>query len=170
MQFQTWRAFDERNKYFEAHASRARTSDKRQFGEIDRQPATLRCAHCLHSLAVRTMYKGSDGSIAAIPAAVRSKENDPRMKPAVKGGQLCPRCSRRTPNCGICGLQLSSPDPRALRSGAAKKLAEDDPIARQIMHCMTCTHSFHGNHARDWFARHKTCPVPDCRCMCALLH
>ncbi|QDS73952.1 hypothetical protein FKW77_008086 [Venturia effusa] len=170
MHFQTWRAFAERNKYMEAHAQRARTSERRQFGEIDEHPATLRCAHCLHSLAVRTMHKGSDGSIAAVPAAVRSKENDPRMKPAIKGGQLCPRCSRRTPNCGICGLQLANPDPRTLKSGAAKKLAEDDPIARQTMHCMTCTHSFHGNHARDWFARHKTCPVPDCRCMCALLH
>jgi hypothetical protein len=171
MQLQTWRAFDERNKYFEAHASRAKSREKRQFGDLEEHPATLRCAHCLQSLAVRTMEKRSDGAIVAVPAAIRSKENGTWMKSAFgKGGQLCPRCYRRTPNCGICGLQLANPDPRGLRSGAAKKLAEDDSIARQPMHCMTCTHSFHGNHARDWFARHKTCPVPDCRCMCALLH
>jgi WD repeat-containing protein mio len=170
MQLQTWRAFDERNKYFEAHALRAKSREKKQFGGLDEHPATLRCAHCLQSLALRTLEKYPDGSLVAVPAP-RSKENDKWMRlPSGKGGQLCPRCVRRTPSCGICGLQLANPDPRGLRSGAAKKLAEEDPIARQPMHCMTCTHSFHGNHGRDWFARHKTCPVPDCRCMCALLH
>jgi hypothetical protein len=166
MQLQIWRAFDERNKYLEAHGSKSKSRDKQQFGRVDEHPATLRCYSCLSSLAPRTLENSPDGSIATVTTPKKSWTNTP----AGKAGQICLRCGRRTPVCGICGLQLANPDPKKLNTASAQKLEEDDPIAKQLMHCMTCTHSFHGHHARDWFARHKTCPVPDCRCMCALLH
>ncbi|KAF2431975.1 hypothetical protein EJ08DRAFT_669597 [Tothia fuscella] len=166
MQMQTWRAFRERMLFNHEHRKKSISHDKRQFGTIPTRPLTLRCNHCLNPLAPRTMKPQPDGSILTITA--------PRLKfsnsPAAKAGQLCPHCGNATPVCGICGLGLAAPDVRKLHSASARKLAEEDGLSHQAVHCMTCNHAFHGNHARDWFARHKMCPVPDCRCMCGLLH
>ncbi|KAL2130408.1 hypothetical protein VTI74DRAFT_6517 [Chaetomium olivicolor] len=32
--------------------------------------------------------------------------------------------------------------------------------------CVSCGHVLHLDHARQWFARHRECPVPECRCLC----
>jgi len=32
--------------------------------------------------------------------------------------------------------------------------------------CLRCEHVLHLDHARQWFARHVECPVPECRCRC----
>ncbi|KAI9837958.1 MAG: hypothetical protein M1819_006112 [Sarea resinae] len=45
-----------------------------------------------------------------------------------------------------------------------------DSMAKFIVFCMSCSHGFHAHHARDWFALHKACPVPDCLCHCARHH
>jgi hypothetical protein len=166
VQLQTWRAFNERTKYLEAHAQMSKAHDGRLFGRVDERPATLRCPHCLSPLAQRTMQNTPDGSVHTAAAPKREFTNGV----AAKDGQKCPHCGRRTPVCGICALQLANPDPRRLNTYTAKKLAEEDSIARQPVRCSSCEHTFHGHHARDWFARHKTCPVPSCKCMCASLH
>jgi hypothetical protein len=166
MHMQMWKAFHERSRYEEAHRKRAKGRDGRQFGHVDERPLTLRCPHCLSNLAPRALKNLDDGSIDVLTASKKKFTN----WPAAKAGQLCPHCGRRTPICGICAMQLGSPDARKLNTAAARKLAEEDPISKQDVHCMTCDHAFHGNHARDWFARHKMCPVPNCRCMCGLLH
>jgi hypothetical protein len=166
MQLQTWRAFNERTKYLEAHARISKAQDGRLFEQVDERPATLRCPHCLNSLAQRTMQNTPDGSIHTVTAPKREFTNGV----AAKDGQKCPHCGRRTPVCGICAMQLANPDPRRLNTATAKKLAEEDSIGRQPVRCSSCEHTFHGHHARDWFARHKTCPVPSCKCMCASLH
>jgi hypothetical protein len=166
MQLQTWKAFHERSRYEEAHRKKSKARDGRQFGQVEERPRTLRCPHCLNNLATRTQKNSDDGSILVTPVSKKKFSN----LPSAKAGQLCPHCGRSTPICGICGMQLGGPDARKLNTAAARKLAEEDTIAKQVLHCMTCDHAFHGNHARDWFARHKMCPVPDCRCMCGLLH
>jgi WD40 repeat protein len=98
----------------------------------------------------------------------------PRMSfqatPAARSGLVCPRCGRSKPRCGICSLVVANPDPRKAIGDALQLTKDDDILARQALYCMTCTHIFHGDHARDWFARHKVCPVPECQCMCGFLH
>lgn len=34
--------------------------------------------------------------------------------------------------------------------------------------CLSCNHGMHSGHAREWFAKHKICPVPDCACRCKM--
>jgi hypothetical protein len=165
LQMQVWRAFNERTKYLEAHANISKTHDGRLFGTVDERPPTLRCPHCLSPLAHRTMHNEPNGSINTVTAS-KHRNHDV----AAKDGQKCLHCQRRTPVCGICAMQLANPDPKRLGAASAKKLAEEDSIARQAVRCSSCEHTFHGHHARDWFARHKTCPVPSCKCMCAALH
>jgi WD repeat-containing protein mio len=117
-------------------------------------------------------------------------------RPAARSGLVCPRCGRAMPHCGICGLLLGAADPARVRtmtmnsassggpvnhSGGAGPAAnggvtamsllnEQDLIASQALYCMECLHVFHGHHAREWFARQRVCPVPDCECMCGVLH
>ncbi|KAH0541357.1 hypothetical protein FGG08_004195 [Glutinoglossum americanum] len=43
-----------------------------------------------------------------------------------------------------------------------------DPMEHFFNFCLRCNHGFHANHARDWFARHRMCPVPECQCTCAM--
>ncbi|KIW06348.1 uncharacterized protein PV09_02810 [Verruconis gallopava] len=166
LQMQTWRAFHERTKYLEAHAQTSKTHDGRLFGTVDERPATLRCPHCLNPLAQRTMQNAPDGSVVTSSASTREYTHGV----LAKNGQICAYCGHKMPVCGICSLPLASPDPRRLNSATSKKLEEEDSIARQAVRCSTCGHTFHGHHARDWFARHKTCPELDCNCMCASLH
>jgi hypothetical protein len=71
------------------------------------------------------------------------------------------------PRCALCMLWLGSPDPS--KQGAYETLKGEDKEAKMMVFCMNCTHGFHGHHARDWFARHAMCPVPDCGCMCGLM-
>jgi hypothetical protein len=117
-------------------------------------------------------------------------------RPAARSGLVCPRCGRAMPHCGICGLLLGAADPARVRAttlnsansggslnhsggtgsaangglAAINLLDEQDPIATQALYCMACLHVFHGHHAREWFARQRVCPVPDCDCMCGILH
>jgi SEA/GATOR complex protein SEA4/MIOS len=127
----------------------------------------------------------------AQPAEELSRRDSRR--PAARSGLVCPRCGRAMPHCGICGLLLGAPDPERVRANVhngsgstgqlghggsagisavgAKGLMEDqDLIATQALYCMNCLHVFHGHHAKEWFARQKVCPVPDCECMCGILH
>jgi WD repeat-containing protein mio len=55
-------------------------------------------------------------------------------------------------------------------AGTASITLSEDGLARQALYCMTCLHVFHGHHARDWFARHRVCPVAECGCSCGILH
>jgi hypothetical protein len=82
-------------------------------------------------------------------------------------GLHCPNCAAQMPRCALCMLWLGSPDPS--KQGAYETLKGEDKEARMMAFCMNCTHGFHGHHARDWFARHAMCPVPDCGCMCGLM-
>jgi hypothetical protein len=56
------------------------------------------------------------------------------------------------------------------RLNAMSGLGEQDPLSGQALYCMRCLHVFHGHHAREWFARQRVCPVPECECMCGILH
>ncbi|KAI9795168.1 MAG: hypothetical protein M1816_000190 [Peltula sp. TS41687] len=108
----------------------------------------------------------------------------------------CPSCGRRLPRCGVCMMWLGKTDARPVIHNShphyrkpspsfaavvvvAGTLNKDvnvgvnvdenghDPFARTLNFCNTCHHGFHAHHARDWFAIHRMCPVPECECLCA---
>ncbi|KAH9861293.1 hypothetical protein IAQ61_011030 [Plenodomus lingam] len=106
------------------------------------------------------------------PTGGRPGTNTTAKQTATKHGTTspalaCPNCGTQMPRCGLCMIWLGSPDPS--KPGAAETLAKEELEARLMVFCMACTHGFHGHHAREWFARHSMCPVPDCGCMCGLL-
>ncbi|KAF2139488.1 uncharacterized protein K452DRAFT_274813 [Aplosporella prunicola CBS 121167] len=177
MQLQVWRCFLERTRFIVSHNKVATTRDAVCLNKPFPRQITIRCNHCQLSLARRgdTLVPASETASTAIHKApsfgpgitAKPAQQQKTNTPSHNSGLVCPNCSRRMPRCGICMMWLGSPDPATL--GGAEALKDEDTEAKQMVFCMTCTHGFHGHHARNWFAKHKMCPVPDCQCMCGLL-
>jgi hypothetical protein len=229
MQMQSWRCFNPRAQYLDAHSRRSTSRNGVRFGSTPTRPVSLRCNNCLSVLAPHVLKSapeqplperqlpelnsalpippGPPAQNLSTPASSQQPTDPPgalvtlsatplKATPSTNSGLVCPHCGRRMPHCGICGLLLGSPEPRKLaaanalattngtaaggaRGPAALGLARlsldvragvEDGLARQPLYCMACQHVFHGHHARDWFARHRMCPVPECQCMCGVLH
>lgn len=162
MQMQSWRAFSERTKFIVQHSHMARTREGKSLLERPPGQVTLRCQHCQLSLA-RT-----DGQSLVDPIA---KATPPGATATIalsaSAGIVCPQCGRHMPRCGICKMWLGTPDPH--RRGGAQDLQKlKDVMARLVTFCVSCEHTFHAHHARSWFQKHPTCPVPGCRCLCTV--
>ncbi|KAF2101528.1 hypothetical protein NA57DRAFT_34974 [Rhizodiscina lignyota] len=175
MQMQAWRAFTQRTRFTVLHNRMSVTRDSRQLIKPPDQRVSLRCLHCQQNLAYhpqKTVPDEMDGDTTTITTSLPRPSNTPSMN----AGTICPHCKRPMPRCGICMLWLGSPDPA--RPGGAAALAEKSEgkpkeamaLEKMTVWCMNCNHGFHGGHAREWFARHRLCAVPDCGCHCGVLH
>ncbi|KAH7135695.1 hypothetical protein B0J11DRAFT_167088 [Dendryphion nanum] len=171
-QMQVWRTFLERTHYIKEHNLRCVSREGKSTSKPSAPSLAIRCHNCQQNLALRKDPKTSQQYL--VPVQDRSKTHaGPRPRPqshkgtATSPALACPNCNAQMPRCGLCMMWLGSPDPSKV--GAAQALKEEDLEARLMVFCMNCTHGFHGHHARDWFARHAMCPVPDCQCMCGLL-
>jgi hypothetical protein len=172
-QMQVWRTFLERTHYVKEHNLRCLSREGRSVNKPSAPSLAIRCHNCQQNLALRKDAKTSRQYL--VPVQDRSKQQragQPQKPHFPKGvasspALACPNCGAQMPRCGLCMMWLGSPDPSKV--GAAQALKEEDLEARLMVFCMSCTHGFHGHHARDWFARHAMCPVPDCQCMCGLL-
>ncbi|KAK5136400.1 hypothetical protein LTR08_003526 [Meristemomyces frigidus] len=157
MQMQSWRAFNERTKFTVQHSRLARRAKESGLRLIELPPkqVTLRCNHCQGPLARRSTT-ATNNSIKI-------------TGPAAHAGTVCPTCGRHMPRCALCNLWLGTPDPTKSRTTAAKDAKTEDKLARLLTFCVNCSHGFHADHAKEWFAKHGVCPVPDCRCMCGVI-
>lgn len=152
-QMQSWRAFSERSQFLVQHNHMAKTRDGHSLTTTPAGQVTLRCNHCQSSLARHDSDTIANGNSRGLTG------------PAASAGIICPKCGRRMPRCGICKMWLGTPDPH--RRGGAKELSKlGDVMAKFLTFCVSCQHGFHADHARSWFQKHSTCPVPDCRCLC----
>jgi len=164
---QTWRAFLPRTRYIKEHNRLTLTREGRSSNKPAHPSLTLRCLTCQQNLALRK-DPAQNARPRLVPTSTASARTPARPKHAASSPALaCPGCGTQMPRCGICMLWLGSPD--VGKVGGAASLAGEDLEARLMVFCMGCSHGFHGHHARDWFARHAMCPVPDCGCMCGLL-
>ena len=134
----------------------------------------LRCVYCdaEYELTSKTRgvgggssnITGGGGSSTAPATQTQPGHNiNPLMATSIHAGVSCPNCGRHLPRCVVClevvGIPRSdkpelSPDPQV-------RLAAKFPTF-----CLKCDHVLHLDHARQWFARHAECPVPECRCRC----
>lgn len=171
---QTWRTFLERTKWVKEHNRLSVTREGKVTNKPHQPSLTLRCLNCQQNLALRKDPRTANNSTNTtkksrlVPTApsIRHPSTTPRYgtsSPAL----ACPNCGTQMPRCGLCMMWLGSPETG--KEGAIETLQGEDLEARLMVFCMSCSHGFHGHHARDWFARHGMCPVPDCGCMCGLL-
>ncbi|KAF2001709.1 hypothetical protein P154DRAFT_489625 [Amniculicola lignicola CBS 123094] len=171
-QMQVWRTFLERTHYIKEHNLHCVSREGRSINKPSAPSLAIRCTNCQQNLALRKDAKTNRQYLVPVAGSNPPKPHQPQRPHPPKGtttspALACPNCNAQMPRCGICMLWLGSPDPSKI--GAAQTLKEEDLEARLMVFCMSCTHGFHGHHARDWFARHAMCPVPDCQCMCGLL-
>ncbi|KAF2712939.1 ubiquitin-protein ligase-like protein E3 [Pleomassaria siparia CBS 279.74] len=173
-QMQVWRTFLERTHYIKEHNLKCVSREGKSINKPVAPSLAIRCTSCQQNLALRKDAKTSRQYLVPVPDRSKSHHPGPLPRPHPTKGTAsspslaCPNCNAQLPRCGLCMMWLGSPDPSKL--GAAQTLKGEDMEARLMVFCMSCTHGFHGHHARDWFARHAMCPVPDCQCMCGLLN
>ncbi|KXX76469.1 SEH-associated protein 4 [Madurella mycetomatis] len=91
------------------------------------------------------------------------QSTNPFTEKMVAAGISCPKCKQHLPRCVVCLEVVGMP--RSDRPELSRD-AEVRRTARFPTFCVSCGHVLHLDHARQWFARHRECPVPECRCLC----
>ncbi|KAL4921037.1 WD40-repeat-containing domain protein [Aspergillus aurantiobrunneus] len=168
-QINSWKLQLERARFDVGSRKFAVTWDGRRLIEPPRQQVSLTCNYCTRPL---TQHDASSQlSPSTSGEVVHSTPGNP-LGTAAMSGTICPRCGRHMPRCGVCTLWLGSPDPMskacvaADAAGEQRKLTEAEMMRRFIVFCINCNHGFHAHHAREWFGKHKVCPVAECSCIC----
>lgn len=175
MQVNSWKLQLERARFDVGSRRFAVTWDGRRLLSPPPQQVSLACNYCTKPLAQHgaSSLQSSSSSTTAAGESVHPTSGNPLSSIAMSG-TVCPRCGRHMPRCGVCSLWLGAPDPMS-RAGAAadaapenhdRKPSEMEIMRRFAVFCVHCNHGFHAHHAREWFQRHKVCPVAECDCVC----
>ncbi|KAH8673608.1 WD repeat domain-containing protein [Xylariales sp. PMI_506] len=151
---QRHRAFYQRTK-FEVESTKKSKRDGVPTVKPPSRQIALRCVYCD---AEYELSKTGTG----IPSSVVGQKN-PLMATNINAGVSCPNCGRHLPRCVVCLEVVGVPrnDKPGVPADPERRIA-----ARFPTFCLKCEHVTHLDHARQWFARHVECPVPECRCRC----
>lgn len=154
---QRHKAFFLRTK-FEVESTKKSKRDGRPTIKPPSRQIALRCVYC----DAETTLPSHTGSTPGHPHGVPDTRN-PLMVTGISAGVGCPNCGRHLPRCVVCLEVVGIP-----RSDRPEDAANMDTrmAARFPTFCLKCEHVLHLDHARQWFARHVECPVPECRCQC----
>ncbi|TLS29543.1 hypothetical protein PpBr36_00436 [Pyricularia pennisetigena] len=154
---QRHKAYFQRTKFEVESTKKSKRDGQPTIAPPFRQIA-LRCIYCD---AEMSMSRGA--AVVAPTSAPGLEQQNPLTAKMVSAGISCPTCKRHLPRCVVCLEIVGMP-----RSD--KPEASTDPevklAARFPTFCLKCEHVLHLDHARQWFARHAECPVPECRCQC----
>ncbi|KAI5287626.1 hypothetical protein KEM54_005863, partial [Ascosphaera aggregata] len=195
-QINSWKAHLLRVTFDVGSRKLAATWDGRQLFKPPAQQISLVCSYCTKPLSQHDATTGAEtptttsanrSNIAGGPSeGIHSTQNNPLGTPAATG-TVCPRCGRHMPRCGVCSLWLGSVDPMSKASmvederrrqsdnresvdaNVSQKSSGNDMdelLKRFVVFCKNCNHGFHADHARQWFSRHRICPVAECNCIC----
>ncbi|KAJ5137628.1 hypothetical protein N7526_003861 [Penicillium atrosanguineum] len=168
-QMNSWKLQLERARFDVGSRRFAVTVDGRKLTPAPPQQVSLTCNYCTQPL---TQHDTSSQVSPTAPSETVHPTIGNPLGSAILSGTVCPRCGRHMPRCGVCTMWLGTPDPMS-RSGVAaeaepntRKPTEAEVMRRFVVFCIHCNHGFHAHHARDWFTRHKVCPVAECSCIC----
>ncbi|KAF3769858.1 hypothetical protein M406DRAFT_246127 [Cryphonectria parasitica EP155] len=175
---QRHKAFYQRTK-FEVESTKRSKRDGRPTIKPPSRQIALRCVYCdAETSLLQTSAASSSANIVSHGPAAGSipgpfhangrsshSHNNPSYSEKMAApGITCPKCNRHLPRCVVCLEVVGVPRsdmPSTAADPDATKLALRFPTF-----CLKCEHVLHLDHARQWFARHNECPVPECRCRC----
>ncbi|KAH7329165.1 hypothetical protein B0I35DRAFT_345500 [Stachybotrys elegans] len=165
---QRHRLFFQRTKFEVESTKRSKRDGIPTLKPPSRQIA-LRCVYCdaETSLARHQQHSATAGGVggggpAPPPTASSALETrNPLLATSINAGISCPNCGRHLPRCVVCLEVVGIP-----RSDKPEDKEETRMAGRFPTFCLRCEHVLHLDHARQWFARHTECPVPECRCRC----
>jgi hypothetical protein len=179
-QMQRWRLFPQRVQFVVQHSAMARSRDGKSLLNPPPAQISLRCNHCQAPLARHDgrqplLFGEVRGPPTTAGGGAATKNVRAVIGAAANAGTVCTKCGSHMPRCGICRLWLGGPDPAARGSGGGGAGRKEggggkagELMANFLTFCVACSHGFHAAHARDWFAKHNVCPVPDCSCTCTV--
>jgi hypothetical protein len=157
---QRHKAFLQRTKFEVESTKKSKRAGVPMIKPPSRQIA-LRCVYCDAEYELSKTGGGGSGTNGSTQQG--QGHTNPLMATSVHAGVSCPNCGRHLPRCVVCLEVVGIP-----RSD--KPEAATDPqirvTAKFPTFCLKCDHVLHLDHARQWFARHVECPVPECRCRC----
>ncbi|KAE8391889.1 WD40 repeat-like protein [Aspergillus alliaceus] len=168
-QINSWKLQLERARFDVGSRKFAVTWDGRKLVEPPRQQVSLTCNYCTRPL---TQHDASSQLSPSTTGEVVHPTPGNPLGTSAMSGMVCPRCGRHMPRCGVCTLWLGSPDPMSkacIAADAAQhpgKPSQAEMMRRFIVFCINCNHGFHAHHAREWFVKHRVCPVAECNCIC----
>ncbi|KAJ9155102.1 WD repeat domain-containing protein [Pleurostoma richardsiae] len=159
---QRHKAFFQRTK-FEVESTKKSKRDGRPTVKVPYRQINLRCVYCDAETTLNPPSGPGGGSASTIPGPFGDRGGNPLTSKMSATGISCPNCKRHLPRCVVC-LEIVGL-PRSDKPEAAAD-SETRLAARFPTFCLKCEHVLHLDHARQWFARHVECPVPECRCRC----
>lgn len=121
----------------------------------------LRCVFCDAETTLSNQHGNGTSSNAPRPVSSAMEMRNPLLATSINAGVSCPNCGRHLPRCVVCLEVVGVP-----RSDKPEEKEETKMAGRFPTFCLRCDHVLHLDHARQWFARHSECPVPECRCRC----
>lgn len=176
-QMNSWKLQLERARFDVGSRKFAITWDGRRLLDPPRQQVSLTCNYC-----TKPLVQHDASTQSAVPPTGNEVVHPTIGNPLgtnTMSGTVCPRCGRHMPRCGVCSFWLGAPDPMSRASVAAdtgqghqgqgqeqRKPTENELMRRFIVFCINCNHGFHAHHAREWFMKHRVCPVAECNCIC----
>lgn len=159
---QRHKLFFQRTKFEVESTKRSKHNGAPTLKPPSRQVA-LRCIYCdaETSLSGQRGAGGANGLSAPRPVSSALEMRNPLLATSINAGVSCPNCGRHLPRCVVCLEVVGVP-----RSDKPEEKEETKMAGRFPTFCLRCEHVLHLDHARQWFARHVECPVPECRCRC----
>ncbi|GAB0136685.1 hypothetical protein EsDP_00004978 [Epichloe bromicola] len=153
---QRHRLFFQRTKFEVESTKRSKRDGVPTLKPPSRQIA-LRCVYC----DAETSLTNQGAAPAPTPILTALETRNPLLATSINSGISCPNCGRHLPRCVVC-LEVVG----VLRSDKPEEKETTRLAGRFPTFCLRCEHVLHLDHARQWFARHVECPVPECRCRC----
>ncbi|PTD10678.1 SEH-associated protein 4 [Fusarium culmorum] len=159
---QRHKLFFQRTKFDVESTKRSKRDGIPKLKPPSRQIA-LRCVFCdaETSLANNASHPPHLGGGSAPQASSALESRNPLLATSINAGVSCPNCGRHLPRCVVCLEIVGVP-----RSDKPEEKSEAKMAGQFPTFCLRCEHVLHLDHARQWFARHVECPVPECRCRC----
>ncbi|TVY79402.1 SEH-associated protein 4 [Fusarium oxysporum f. sp. cubense] len=159
---QRHKLFFQRTKFDVESTKRSKRDGIPKLKPPSRQIA-LRCVFCdaETSLANNANQPPHLGGASSAQAASALESRNPLLATSINAGVSCPNCGRHLPRCVVCLEIVGVP-----RSDKPEEKSESKMAGQFPTFCLRCEHVLHLDHARQWFARHVECPVPECRCRC----
>lgn len=154
---QRHRLFFQRTKFEVESTKRSRRDGVPTIKPPSRQIA-LRCVYCDAEASLASHGAAPPSSTAAHSSL---ETRNQLLATSISAGVCCPSCGRHLPRCVVCLEVVGVP-----RSDRPEERDDARMAGRFPTFCLRCEHVLHLDHARQWFARHVECPVPECRCRC----
>jgi len=168
----SWHLFHARAKFDVARGQASKDRSGVMTLSPPQRQVYVRCANCDRSVSQYTAApRGAAGAanVKKDPKTMTLREKQVASSSLGGGGAavkptVCPHCKKSLPRCAVCLLNLGT----VYYGNEERSPDAEKDYDMWFNFCLSCNHGMHAGHAKEWFSRHKACPVPECQCSCRM--